>query len=432
MDKVEKMVLNQLKKLNSNFREITFLLAISGGSDSTCLSVIFKNLNLQFSTAHCNFQLRGEESNGDEEFVREFIHENDIKGYFIRFKTKELASKNKHSIQEEARELRYDWFKQLRTEQNFDYIVTAHHEDDKIETFFINQIRGSGIKGLTSIPSNKNNIIRPLLVVSKKEISNYLADNKIKYRNDSSNDSLKYSRNYLRHQTIPNLENVHPNAKKGILKTIENLIETEEYLKTKIAEDEAKIVSVFGHGIKIQLNDKPSPFLLYNIVRKYGFNKTNITDLLNTKQKGKIVENIKFRMLIDNNSILISLLAQKETQEYIIKEQGITSSPIYLEISNGKGEVNFQNNIAYFDAKKVGFPFILRKWKEGDKFVPLGMKGSKKVSDYFIDKKLNQLEKENCWILESNNKICWIVGYRQDERSKIKKDTINYLKIVTK
>ena len=432
MDKVEERVLNQLEKLDCNFRKKTYLLAVSGGSDSTCLTTIFKHLNLQFSTAHCNFQLRAEESNGDEEFVRDLITQNDIEGYFIRFNTKELASKNKRSIQEEARELRYNWFKQLRIDHHFDYIVTAHHEDDKIETFFINQIRGSGIKGLTSIPSNKNNIIRPLLVVSKEEINNYLIHNKINFRNDSSNDSLKYSRNYLRHKTIPNLEHVHPNAKKGILKTIDNLIETEEYLKTKIAEDEAKIVSEFENGIKIQLNNKSSTFLLYNIVRKYGFNKTNLTDLLNTKQKGKIVKSSKYRMLLADNTILISPLAHQENKEYIITKEGIINSPIYLEISKGKGDVVFKNNTAFFDASKVSFPFILRKWKEGDKFIPLGMKGSKKVSNYFIDLKLNQFEKENCWILESNNKICWIIGYRQDERSKIKKDRKNYLKIVTK
>ena len=432
MHKVEQIILKKLSELDTNFRNKTYLLAVSGGSDSTCLSAIFNKIGVQFSTAHCNFQLRGEESNGDEEFVRTFIKENKIEGHFIRFETKKLALENKSSIQEEARSLRYNWFKQLRTQHHFDYIVTAHHEDDKIETFLINQIRGSGIKGLTSIPINKNKIIRPLLAVSKDEINQYLIENNIAYRNDSSNESLKYSRNYLRHKIIPNLDNVHPNAKKGILKTIANLIETEEYLNLKIAEDKAKIVSKTSDIIKIELSSNPSSFLLYNIVNDYGFNKTHLSDLLNSKQKGKTVLNAKYRMLLDDNSILVSPIAQKNTQEYLITKKGTITTPIHLEISEETGQTDFQPNIAYLDANKVSFPFTLRKWRKGDKFIPLGMKGNKKVSDYFIDLKLNQLEKENCWILESNNKICWIVGYRQDERSKIKKDTINYIKIVTK
>jgi len=432
MDKVEELVLKKLSELDTDFKNKTYLLAVSGGSDSTCLTSVFKNINLTFSTAHCNFQLRGEESNGDEEFVRNFITKNNINGYFIKYNTKELANKNKRSIQEEARELRYRWFKKLRIEHSFDYIVTAHHEDDKIETFFINQIRGSGIKGLTSIPIHKNNIIRPLLAVSKKAVNEYLTHNNIPYRNDSSNDSLKYSRNYLRHKILPNLDHVHPNARKGILNTIDHIIETQDYLTLKIAEDKASIITKTDNLVKVDLKNIPPLFLLYNIVAEFGFNKTQLTNILNTNQKGKSVFNNKYRMLLANESILITPLLKEENQQYLITEEEILTSPIYLEVTSGTGKVNFKNTTAYFDVRNVSFPFILRKWKEGDKFVPLGMKGNKKVSDFFIDIKLNQLEKENCWILESNNKICWIVGYRQDDRSKITKDTINYIKIVTK
>ncbi len=433
MNEVEKQVSEQLSKLVKNYKNKKYLLAVSGGSDSTCLTHIFNHLGLNFATAHCNFKLRNEESDEDEAFILNLCQSLGVKCFNISFNTKKIANINKRSIQEEARALRYDWFKQLKKENNFDFIVTAHHEDDKIETFFINQIRGSGIRGLASIPENKNGILRPLLVVSKKSINNYLVNNNIAYRNDSSNNSLKYSRNYLRHKIIPNLDNVHPNAKKGIVKTIENIAETNGYLQQKLEEDKAKIIETENNAIKININENTSSFLIYNIVNEYGFNKTNVNNLLEIKQKGKYVANSKFRMTIENKQILIYPKKEDENiEEYLITTECIVSTPIFLNISKAKGKVDFQSNTAYFDANKVNFPLKLRKWKKGDKFIPLGMKGMKKVSDYFIDTKLNQFEKENCWILENDNKICWIVGYRQDERSKITKETINYIKIVTK
>jgi len=427
---IEEKIALQLSKIDKHYTKKKYLLAVSGGSDSICLTSIFYHLKLNFATAHCNFKLRNEESEQDELFVRNFILTKKIKGYFKAFNTKEIAEKNKTSIQEEARNLRYQWFKALKEKYNFDYIVTAHHREDNIETFFINSIRGTGIKGLTGIPIATNNIIRPMLAISKSEINQYLDKNNIAYRNDSSNNSLKYSRNYLRHKIIPLLDNVHPNAKKGINTTIENLTEANDYLQQKLTEDKQKLVRIEKDKITINISSA-SLFLLYHLVKDYGFNKIQLNNLLHSYQKGKIVSNSLYKMILNQGTLIITP-AKKDLQEhYVFTKEGTYDTPLKISISLEEGVPNFSPNVAYLDASKVGFPFILRKWKKGDFFIPLGMKGKKKLSDFFVDIKLSTLEKEEIWILESNNKICWIVGKRQDNRSKITNNTTKFFKIVT-
>lgn len=433
MNLLEEKVLRQLTELDSACKTKKYLLAVSGGSDSTCLVTIFKQLGLNFEMAHCNFQLRGSESDGDEEFVKELSSKIAVKAHLVRFETRIKAGNNKTSIQEEARSLRYVWFKDLAKQFNFDYIVTAHHQDDLIETFFINTMRGSGIKGLKSIPQVNKNVIRPMLSVSKDEINKYLLDLDINYRNDSSNESLKYSRNYLRHEIIPKLDYVHPNAKKGIVKTIQNIVDAEDYLNHKIEEDKKKLIKVEGGFVKINLDLKPTNFILFTILSEYGFNKTQLINLLETEQKGSIFYSELFMMFKENKSIIISSKVSTDNEFFTFKNFGEYNDPLKISFSEeNNNDLEFKNNIAYFDTDKVQFPFVLRKWKEGDWFVPFGMKGKKKLSDFFIDLKLNKIEKEAVWILESNNKICWIVGKRIDNRFKVTKKTTKIIKIVTK
>lgn len=433
MNLLEEKVQYQLSKLDENYQSKKYLVAASGGSDSTCLIYIFKNLKLNFELAHCNFKLRGEESNEDEEFVKTLADKTAVKFNVIQFNTSEIVEKNKTSIQEEARFLRYNWFKSLAKENHLDYIVTAHHQDDLIETFFINAIRGSGLLGLKSIPIKNKGIIRPLLYITKEEINDYLEDFDLSYRKDSSNESLKYSRNYLRHKIIPILDNVHPNAKKGVLKTIQNTIETEDYLRQKIEEDKEKIVKKEEGFIKINLDDCPSNFILYTIIKEYGFNKTQLVDLMKAKHKGSLFYSDSFTMLKDNSVIIISPIKLKESKSYEFSKIGNYNIPFNITFSEvDTKEIIYKRNVAYFDAEKVNFPFLIRKWKEGDRFTPFGMKGNKKLSDFFIDLKLNRIEKEQVWILESDNKICWVVGKRIEDQFKITKTTTKVIKIVTK
>lgn len=433
MNELEEKVLSQLAQLDAGFLTKTYLLATSGGSDSTCLVNVFSRLGLSFEIAHCNFQLRGEESNGDEQFVKDFAKGINIKAHFVHFETKKEAEKNKKSIQEKARSLRYDWFNKLKNEYNFDYIVTAHHQDDLIETFFINSVRGAGVSGLKSIPIINNSIIRPLLKVSKEEVNNYLTDFNLSYRNDSSNDSLKYSRNYLRHKIIPALDKVHPNAKKGLLKTINNLIDTEEYLSQKIEEDKSRIIVKEGEIVKIAISQNPTSFLLFKIVNEYGFNRTQLDDLLASKKRGSLFYSDLFVMLKEEDSIVISPIIPDSVDQYEFNNVGEYKEPFNLVFSEENNvDIKFQDNIAYFDAEKIQFPFFLRKWKSGDIFFPLGMDGKKKLSDFFIDLKLNRIEKEQIWILESNHQVCWVLEKRIDNRFKITKNTTKIIKIVTK
>ena len=431
MNELEEKVRDQLSKLDEDYQSKKYLLAASGGSDSTCLIHIFKRLNLDFEIAHCNFQLRGEDSNEDEKFVRDLANQFEVSFNVIKFSTTEIAKENKRSIQEEARFLRYSWFNELVNTNHINYVLTAHHQDDVVETFFINAIRGSGISGLKSIPFLNKNIVRPLLSATKEEINSYLLDFSIAFRIDSSNESLKYSRNYLRHKIIPKLDNVHSNAKKGLLKTIENTAEAEAYLSQKIEEDKKKLV-INGSGVvKIRLEENPSIFVLYTIVKEYGFHKAQLISLLDTKQKGSLFYSTSFTMLKENNVIVISNSKSENEKEYQFLAFGDYNSPFNISFSEvSSKEVDYKTNIAYFDADKVDFPFVLRKWKDGDKFTPFGMKGSKKISDFFIDIKLNRIEKEQVWILENNNKICWIVGKRVDDRFKITKKTTKIIKIV--
>lgn len=433
MKKLEKKVETSLRGLDDDFRNKTFLLALSGGSDSVCLFHVFKALDIKFEVAHCNFNLRGKESNGDQKFVHNLIKSNSIKGSFIGFQTKEFALENKLSIQDAARKLRYDWFYQLIDEKNIDYIVTAHHQDDLIETSFINLTRGTGIKGLKGIPLKNEKVIRPMLGASKLEINSYLESLKIEYRNDSSNDNVKYSRNFLRHKILPELDNVHQNAKKGILNTLSNLSSIDEYLSEKLKEDCGKYLKI-GEVIELQRIDLHSFYFIYYVLSKYGFTKTQVENIIHNSQKGAVFNSSEYRLIKEESSLFIKKNLPHKKTSYTFNKEGVYQDPFSFTIENYNGSnelINFSDSVAWFDACKVEFPFILRKWKEGDVFQPLGMNGKKKLSDFFTDLKLNQFEKEDVWVIESNDKICWIVGKRLSNHVKITPKTTKIIKIVT-
>ncbi|MBN1597762.1 MAG: tRNA lysidine(34) synthetase TilS [Bacteroidales bacterium] len=411
------------------------LLAVSGGIDSIVMAYIFNKTDFNFGIAHCNFKLRGIESDREQQFVGEYASKYNIEFYTANFNTKEFAKQNNLSIQMAARELRYKWFDSLAKEKNYNRIAIAHNRDDIIETFLINMARGTGLNGLTGIKVIQNNIIRPLLFASRKEIENFAKSKKIEYREDSSNLETKYYRNLIRHKIIPLFESMNPSFRDTIISETEVLQSTYKIYCNEIERLRKVIKTKDGSFIKLSIPmiislriDAP---VFFDILKPYGFNFPTVIDILNAlnSEPGKKFYSDNYVLLKDRNELIIEeLTVEKQGDEYFI--DGNCSEiqvPLRLTFKTfGKKEsFNIPDsniNIA-LDYDLLSFPLALRKWKEGDYFYPLGMKGRKKISDFFTDRKINRLEKVNTWILTSGKEIVWIVGHQIDDRFKISSST---------
>ncbi|MDR3060579.1 MAG: tRNA lysidine(34) synthetase TilS [Dysgonamonadaceae bacterium] len=405
----------------------------SGGADSVVLLHILHALEYRCIAAHCNFHLRGEESDRDEEFSRRFATTLGIPFYKTDFDTVSYAEKNNTSIEMAARELRYKWFEMLREKENAGTIAVAHHKDDSIETLLINLVRGTGLKGLTGIKPVNGNIIRPLLCLSKEEILGYAYKNNLEYVTDSSNYEYTFTRNKIRLQVIPLLESINPSLVSGLTQTMENLIETEKIYNHAIKEAVSRCFNETESGIDIPLLlSYPSPeAVLYEILRTYGFGRDVVFNIAKSilHQSGKEFFSDKYRIVKDRKKLILMPINQINLHEkYLIESTTETlQEPVRLEIVHAGYTTDFQfsqeKKYAYFDTEKLNFPLLLRKWQNGDRFMPFGMKGSKKLSDYFSDHKFSLIDKENAWVLCSGNDICWIVGERTDRRFKIDYNT---------
>ncbi|MGZ9736785.1 tRNA lysidine(34) synthetase TilS [Flavobacterium sp. GNP002] len=412
------------------------LLATSGGKDSMVMVHLFQQLDYKIGIAHCNFQLRGMESFGDQNFVQEYASANDIQVFITQFDTKAFAEDYKVSTQVAARELRYNWFYELLETEKFDYILTAHHADDNLETFLINLSRGTGLEGLTGIPEQNDRVIRPLLAFSQEEMEEYAKLNNIKWREDSSNASDKYLRNKIRHHLVPMLKELNPNFLSSFHKTQTYLQEAQvmvEDASIMIYQQVAKQEEDTIYFDFIKLKKLPNyKSYLYQWLKEFGFSAwDDIYDLVES-QSGKYVFSPEYRLLKDRDSLILSPINfVNEKEEYFIDEnQKEVNIPLNLTFCK-VADISLTTNSAIFvDADKLQFPLVLRHWNEGDSFQPFGMNGkSKKVSKLFKDEKLSLLEKENSWLLCSNNQIVWIIGLRQDERFRIENTTKNILKI---
>lgn len=412
------------------------LLATSGGLDSMVMAHLFQALDYEFALAHCNFQLRGMESFGDQKFVQDFADTNKIPIFITQFDTQAFANDYKLSTQVAARELRYNWFYELLEIENYDYILTAHHSDDNIETFLIHLVRGSGLDGFTGIPTQNNSVIRPLLAFSRDEISNYASANALLWREDSSNASDKYLRNKIRHDLVPILKELNPN----FLTSFQN---TQKYLKEAQAMVEDATIMIYKqvateieneiHFDIQKLTKLPNyKSYLYQWLKEFGFSAwDDIYDLV-TSQSGKQVFSDEFRLLKDRHFLILCPMNEIDaTEEYFIDEnQKEVNLPIKLSFCNKDYNPNTDNSIIFVDGDKLKYPLVLKRFEKGAVFQPFGMNGkSKKVSKLFKDEKLSLLQKENTWILYSDNEIVWVVGIRQDERFKIENTTINSLQI---
>lgn len=411
-------------------------LAVSGGLDSMVLLHLFKQLNYEITVLHCNFQLRGLESFGDQEFIQNYCDKNNIKIFTTQFDTQAFAEDYKLSIQVAARELRYSWFYELLEEKHFDYLLTAHHADDNLETFIINLTRGTGLDGLTGIPEQNDKIIRPLLPFSREEILKYAQENNIEWREDSSNASTKYVRNKIRHDLVPVLKQINPNFLDAFQKTQSFLQESKEMVEDASIVIYQQVAKEAGDDIHFDLNQlKKLPnykSYLYQWLNEFGFSAwKDIYDLVEG-QSGKQVFSDEFRLLKNREILILTPISEtSEKEEFEIYENDTeVNFPLKMTLCN-VGHTTFGSNRTIFvDAEKIQFPLKLRKWNEGDVFQPFGMNGkSKKVSKLFKDEKMSLIEKEKTWILSSDDQIVWIVGIRQDERFKIKNTTNKILKI---
>lgn len=427
---------NHLLSRFSFLEDKKLFLAVSGGLDSMVLLYLLKHLPYEVAVLHCNFQLRGLESFGDQNFVKQYCDENNIPVFITQFDTEAFAKDYKLSTQVAARELRYSWFYELLETEQFDYILTAHHADDNLETFLINLTRGTGLDGLTGIPEQNDKIIRPLLPFSRDEILQYARENNIEWREDSSNASHKYLRNKIRHDLVPILKEINPGFLNAFQKTQSFLQESQEMAEDASIMIYQQVAKEEGEDIHFDLNQlKKLPnykSYLYQWLNEFGFLAWNdIYDLVDG-QSGKQVFAEEFRLLKNRDTLILSPVHEvHENAVYQINEKDSeVNFPLRLKLCRVDDITIESNRTIFVDEEKIRFPLILRKWKEGDVFHPFGMQGkSKKVSKLFKDEKLSLLDKEKTWILCSDNQIVWVIGIRQDERFKIENTTNRILKI---
>ncbi len=439
----------QQEKLFSSKEKI--LLTVSGGIDSVLMCELFHLAELKFGIAHCNFQLRGDESDQDEVFVKTLAKKYKVEFHSIKFDTSSFAKKNKLSTQIAARQLRYKWFEEIKEEFKYKYIATAHHQDDSIETFFINIIRGTGISGLHGILPKQGNIIRPMLFTTKEEIKAYAKKNKIKYREDSSNASDKYVRNKIRHLIIPVLKELNPSLEKTITNNIQHLRDVELIYKNDIENKRSKIVKASTKNInetiisiKLLKKLKPITTYLFEFLKPFNFNAATVEEIIVAldAESGKQFFSDTHRLIKDREYLIIEKLKVQSSKtpvqslkvqsaKFVVRrnQKEIAIDELKLSFNKSAKTLNFKlltlNSLAQLDFGKLEFPLEIRKWQKGDTFYPLGMKGEKKLSDFFIDKKLSINQKENTWLLTSKGKIVWVIGQRMDDRFKITDTTQN-------
>ncbi len=443
-------------------KDSKLLLTVSGGIDSIVLTHLLHQLGYTVSIAHCNFCLRGNDSDKDQQFVHQTASMLNIPFYVTHFNTKQHAKQHKLSIQEAARNLRYNWFEEMRKQYDLDYILTAHNLNDSLETFLINLTRGTGLKGLTGIANINKKIIRPISSFTRREITDFAIENKIIWREDKSNADIKYTRNKIRHQVIPVLEKLNPNLLDSFKQTLNNLQGTEDIVKDAIDnivekenrekreenrdratnnEQHSKLKtqhSIFNiQNLTFKIKSNPKAYI-HELFSPYGFaNSTDIENIL-TAQSGKQLFSKTHRLIKNRDYLLLVKKNQKlsvEKQEgFVINENDIEFNIQHSKFkiqnssfSNQHSKISIQHSKfnAVIDKDLLNFPLIVRKWQKGDYFYPKGMQGKKKLSKYFKDEKLSLLEKENIWLLLSNNKIVWIIGMRQDNRFIITNKTSN-------
>jgi len=424
-----------LTKKFPRLEQSNVLIACSGGLDSTVLAHLFHKLEFDFCLAHCNFNLRGKESDKDETFVKNLGSFLNCPVYATNFNTIEYAKKNGLSTQMAARDLRYAWFAKITEKHQLDYILTAHHKDDVLETLLINLTRGTGLDGLTGIPEINGNIIRPLLNFTREEIQSYAEKHEIPWREDESNSGTKYFRNKIRHLVVPVLKDLNPNFFKSFDTTLDNLQDAQSIVQAKTDDLSNKLLTKRKDGsyriaVSEILNQKNIRFSTYALLKPFGF--TNWKDISNIliAQSGKQLISKTHCLLKNREELIISDLEDTTDKTYEIPLNAkAISSPISLVLNLVPSVGEFNPTTAYIDKEKLKHNLTVRKWHKGDYFYPIGMQGKKKLSNFFKDAKLSILEKKATWLLCDGEAIVWVLGYRMDDRYKITNKTKAILEI---
>lgn len=412
------------------------VVGISGGADSVALLHILVSLGYKCIAAHCNFNLRGDESFRDEQFTIDFTKRLQVPLCKISFETNKYAQENRLSVEMAARELRYRWFEELLNTYDADAVAVAHHRDDSVETLLINLTRGSGLTGLTGIKPKNGNVVRPLLCVSREDIYAYIEKNGLEYVTDSSNSSDIYTRNFIRLKVIPLLEEINPSVKASLARTANHLYDASLIYNHSIEEARRVIIQSNRLSISALLSFPAPATILYEMLKPYGFSRTVCESIFTVldKDSGKIFYSSTHRLLKDRSDLLIDVLSGEDNRAYLINlEDDNVDLPVELKpeivVIKEDYQIEKDRKFAYFDFDKLSFPLVLRHWQEGDWFVPFGMKGKKKISDYFSDKKFSLFDKEKTWLLCSGQDVIWIVGERTDNRYRIEKTTKRVLKL---
>lgn len=419
----------------------TLLVGVSGGRDSIVLADLLFNAGYAFAIAHCNFKLRGAESDQDETFVKELASKYDKPVYSKSFDTFKVAEDEGISIEMAARNLRYTWFEEIRKKHHYDWLLVAHHMDDQTETFFLNLSRGTGISGLTGMKAVNGKVVRPLLFAHGKEIETYACEHNLDFREDSSNFLMDFQRNKIRHMVIPLMEELNPSFRAGMKDTISHLSDAYQIFLQAIDRATERVVKHRATGeIEISLVElkmlNPLSTYLFEILKPYYFNGDVVDEMINCLdgQSGKQFFSPSHRAVLDRDVILVLKNRETTSKRYYLEEncQRI-EYPVKLKISSFKRDDSIKlhtpPNKALIDKDKVQFPLILRKWQPGDYFQPLGMKGMKKLSDFFVDEKFSLTDKEKTWLLTNGEEIIWIIGVRLDDRYKISPETRNMLEV---
>lgn len=421
-----------IEKNNLLSEDDKVLVGLSGGADSVALLAILVRLKYKCIALHCNFHLRGEESDRDKAFAEKVAADLGIPFYSTDFDTERYATENHLSIEMAARELRYEWFESKRQELKAQAVVIAHHKDDSVETLLINMLRGAGIRGMGGIRPRNGYIVRPLLPISREDILDWLAREKYSFVTDSTNLSDIYTRNFIRLRVLPLLEKINPAAKNTIARTAEHLSEVETIYLEVIKDAKEKVIQENERLFIPRLLNYPSPqTILYELLKPYGFNRVVAQEIFQslTKTSGKTFYSSNYRLIKDRDYLLLTPIVKEELPDSFIisSEEDIHHLPIELSFDEIvlTTEILIQKDrqIAYFDKDKITFPLELRRWREGDWFIPFGMNGKKKLSDYFTDHKFSRFQKEEAWLLCSANDILWIIGERTDNRFRVDSTT---------
>jgi tRNA(Ile)-lysidine synthase len=415
------------------------LLAVSGGIDSMVMANLFKSGDFPLAIAHCNFNLRGLESDEDQRFVESISTNWKVDCFVKQFDTLAYCNKNNVSIQVAARNLRYAWFDELSGETGYNVYATAHHFNDQMETFFINMLRGTGVSGLRGIPAKNGKCIRPLLFATRMMIEQYATANNIPFRDDSSNDENHYLRNRIRHFVLPALEKSEANYKRGIKQTMLIMEQSMDFIDAGLENIKKNLLFPVGETFEIPIEKikqkKNALFILFELLKPFGFNPSHVQNIilaLDVNHPGKLFYSSTHELVIDRRSLIISKIeAVKDETFYIDPKAAEIIKPVHLKMKVAPKTDDFSistnENIAQLDFNKLKFPLKIRKCNEGDYFFPLGMKGRKKVSDFFVDQKIPVPEKRKIYLLLSGRDIVWIIGKRMDDRYKITGKTTKVL-----